>query len=78
MAVAKERVTINGKAEELPAGLTITEVPSVERRRIYGQSNLHAVSDGLRVLRTLRTERARVRRNTALDNALLDQSPPAE
>ena len=57
------------------AGLTITEVPSVERERLHGQSNLHAVSDGLRVLRTLRTERARVRRNTALDNALLDQTP---
>ena len=27
------------------------------------------------MLRTLRTERARVRRNTALDNALLDQTP---
>jgi glycosyltransferase involved in cell wall biosynthesis len=57
------------------AGLTITEVPSVERRRIHGRSNLHAVSDGWRVLRTLRTERARVRRNVALDQALLDQSP---
>jgi glycosyltransferase involved in cell wall biosynthesis len=57
------------------AGLTITEVPSVERERLHGQSNLHAVSDGLRVLRTLRTERARVRRNTALDQALLDQTP---
>ncbi len=57
------------------AGLTITEVPSVERQRLHGESNLHAVSDGLRVLRTLRTERARVKRNTALDNALLDQAP---
>ena len=42
------------------AGLTITEVPSVERQRLHGESNLRAVSDGLRVLRTLRTERARV------------------
>jgi glycosyltransferase involved in cell wall biosynthesis len=58
------------------AGLTITEVPSIERERLHGQSNLHAVSDGLRVLRTLRTERLRVKRNTALDNALLDQTPP--
>jgi glycosyltransferase involved in cell wall biosynthesis len=56
------------------AGLTITEIPSVELERLHGESNLHAVSDGLRVLRTLRTERARVRRNTALDRALLDQS----
>jgi glycosyltransferase involved in cell wall biosynthesis len=60
------------------AGLTITEVPSVERRRIHGESNLRAVSDGLRVLRTLRTERARVRRNTALDRALLDQTPAVD
>ena len=56
------------------AGLTITEVPSVEQPRIHGTSNLHAVSDGLRVLRTLRTERARMRTNAAADAALLDQS----
>ena len=43
------------------AGVAITEVPSVERDRIYGSSNLRAVSDGLRVLRTLRTEYARSR-----------------
>ncbi|HEX5089666.1 MAG TPA: glycosyltransferase family 2 protein [Nocardioides sp.] len=60
------------------AGLTITEVPSVERRRIHGESNLRAVSDGWRVLRTLRTERARVRRNTALDRALLGQTATAD
>ena len=54
------------------AGLTIIEVPSVERPRIHGDSNLRAVSDGLRVLRTLRVERARLRRNRALDAALLD------
>jgi hypothetical protein len=57
------------------AGLTITEVASVERARLHGESNLRAISDGLRVLRTLRTERARVRRNTALDAALLGESP---
>ena len=57
------------------AELIITEVPSVERRRIHGESNLRAVSDGWRVLCTLRTERTRVRRTTALDRALLDQSP---
>lgn len=44
------------------AGVRITEVPSVERLRIFGSSNLHAVKDGLRVLRTIRTERARARR----------------
>ncbi len=56
------------------AGLAITEVPSVERRRLHGQSHLRTFADGFRVLRTLRTERARVRRNTALDEALLDES----
>jgi hypothetical protein len=56
------------------AGLTIAEVPSVERRRIHGRSNLRTFADGWRVLRTLRTERARVRRHTALDRALLEQS----
>ena len=35
------------------AGAEITEVPSVERDRIHGESNLHAVRDGLRVLRTI-------------------------
>jgi glycosyltransferase involved in cell wall biosynthesis len=57
------------------AGLTITEVPSNERPRLYGQTNLRTFADGFRVLRTLRTERARVRRNAALDSALLGQSP---
>lgn len=43
------------------AGARITEVPSVERLRIFGSSNLHAVKDGFRVLRTIRTERTRDR-----------------
>ena len=41
------------------ARVRITEVPSVERPRIFGESNLHAVKDGLRVLRTIRTEQRR-------------------
>ncbi|WP_300644433.1 glycosyltransferase family 2 protein [Nocardioides sp.] len=45
------------------AGVKITEVPSVERLRIFGSSNLHAVKDGVRVLRTIRTERSRARRS---------------
>ncbi len=49
------------------AGVRITEVPSVERLRIFGSSNLHAVKDGMRVLRTIRTERARARRSGHLD-----------
>lgn len=43
------------------AKVRITEVPSIERLRIFGESNLHAVKDGLRVLRTIRTEQVRAR-----------------
>jgi len=39
------------------AGLTVAEVPSVERNRISGQSNLRPIHDGLRVLRTIAEER---------------------
>jgi len=47
------------------ARLRIAEVPSVERARIHGVSNLHAVRDGLRVLHTIRAERRRARRLSA-------------
>ena len=39
------------------ARLAVTEVPSVERKRLFGSSNLNAVRDGFRVLRTILTER---------------------
>ncbi|WP_239308401.1 MULTISPECIES: glycosyltransferase family 2 protein [unclassified Frankia] len=39
------------------AGLRITEVGSFERPRVHGESNLRASSDGLRVLRTILSER---------------------
>jgi len=39
------------------AGLVVHEVPSYERPRIHGRSNLHAVRDGTRVLRTIARER---------------------
>jgi glycosyltransferase involved in cell wall biosynthesis len=38
------------------ARLTIVEVPSFERARIHGESNLNAWTDGLRVLRTIARE----------------------
>ena len=41
------------------AGLRVAEVGSFERSRIHGDSNLNAVSDGLRVLRTIAVERRR-------------------
>jgi glycosyltransferase involved in cell wall biosynthesis len=44
------------------AGLKITEVPSYEQLRVFGDSNLSAVSDGLRVLKTIGTERRRAAR----------------
>lgn len=43
------------------AGVQIAEVPSVEKLRMFGESNLHAVKDGLRVLKTLHTEWRRSR-----------------
>jgi glycosyltransferase involved in cell wall biosynthesis len=39
------------------AGLVVHEVPSCESSRIFGRSNLHAVRDGARVLRTIALER---------------------
>ena len=39
------------------AGLAVAEVPSFEHARIHGVSNLNAFSDGIRVLRTIFTER---------------------
>ncbi|MFD4193981.1 glycosyltransferase family 2 protein [Amycolatopsis thermoflava] len=43
-------------------GLWITEVPSVERARLHGETNLRTFSDGGRVLRTLVAEWQRVGR----------------
>jgi glycosyltransferase involved in cell wall biosynthesis len=39
--------------------LRVVEVPSHEGRRLYGESNLHPVRDGVRVLRTLGRESVR-------------------
>lgn len=39
------------------AGLTVAEIPSFEDLRIHGESNLHTVRDGWRVLKTLFRER---------------------
>ena len=40
------------------SGLAVEEVPSIERERLHGASNLNAVRDGCRVLRTIIRERA--------------------
>ncbi len=39
------------------ARLKVTEIPSLEHERIHGVSNLHVVRDGIRVLRTIISER---------------------
>jgi len=51
------------------AGLRVTEVPSFEKVRHFGASNLNAFSDGLRVLRTIRAERNGSNRTNAVDAA---------
>ena len=69
-------------------GLNITEVPSIEARRIHGVSNLNAFGDGTRVLRTifrefrrLRAERRRGAHNSdapSTAQAVLDSSMDAD
>lgn len=41
------------------AGLTVTEVPSIEHERIHGESKLNAVRDGFRALGVIMRERLR-------------------
>ena len=41
----------------LKIGLKVVEVPSFESHRIHGESNLHTIPDGMRVLRTILRER---------------------
>jgi glycosyltransferase involved in cell wall biosynthesis len=41
------------------SNLRVVEVPSFERDRLHGTSNLRATRDGLRVLRTIMAERLR-------------------
>ena len=54
------------------AGLRVTEVPSFETVRHFGVSNLNAFSDGLRVLRTIRSEFSFSARDTEASSALAD------
>jgi len=56
------------------ARLTVVEVPSFEHSRIHGVSNLTAFGDGLRVLRTILTER-RVRNGNGNAAAQPDTAP---
>lgn len=54
------------------AGLQVAEVPSFERARIHGSSNLNAIRDGLRVLRAIRTERRHTGRRLELSRRVID------
>ncbi len=56
------------------AGLVVAEVPSFEHPRLHGVSNLSASRDGMRVLRTILTERRRARSTTI---ALSSEPTPA-
>jgi glycosyltransferase involved in cell wall biosynthesis len=51
------------------ADLTIAEVPSFERNRIHGESNLRPIRDGLRIMRTILRERVKRDRTAAPDPA---------
>jgi glycosyltransferase involved in cell wall biosynthesis len=53
------------------AGLTIAEVPSVERERIFGETNLRTFADGSRVLRTIISEYRRYRDSRRPNDALV-------
>jgi len=52
------------------ARVRVFEVPSFERNRVFGTSNLNAFSDGLRVLRTIHTERSRGTRKAAVEDSV--------
>lgn len=51
------------------AGLRVVEVPSFERCRNFGTSNLNAFSDGMRVLRTIHAEWKRGTRKEGIASA---------
>jgi glycosyltransferase involved in cell wall biosynthesis len=51
------------------ARLSVAEIPSIEYERLFGESNLNAVRDGLRVMRTIVTERLRRHRTPSNPDA---------
>jgi len=63
------------KLQALKAKLHIAEVPSFETLRIHGRSNLRAIPDGIRVLRTILRERYVASR--AVEDAFGMQDPQA-
>ena len=59
------------------AKLEVAEVPSVELLRLFGTSNLSAVKDGLRVLKTIGTEWRRARLIRAQLKLVAEPAPVA-
>jgi glycosyltransferase involved in cell wall biosynthesis len=57
------------------AGLRVAEVPSFERSRVHGASNLNAVSDGIRVLRTIQAERRHGSARATIASASTQRNP---
>jgi len=58
------------------AAVRITEVASTERARLHGASNLRAIPDGIRVLRTILAERrrlAKLGRRLVTDQTITDR-----
>jgi hypothetical protein len=51
----------------LRAGLRVAEVPSFESKRVYGAGRLRTLPDGMRVLRTILTERLPRERRSRLN-----------
>ena len=58
------------------AGLKVVEVPSHERSRVHGVSNLNAPRDGMRVLRTILAETRRAQGGATV-TADMDRAEPA-
>jgi glycosyltransferase involved in cell wall biosynthesis len=61
-------------ARAASGGLRIDEVPSIERDRLFGESNLHAVRDGMRILRTIMREfrGSRIRRKAHKERRVVE------
>jgi glycosyltransferase involved in cell wall biosynthesis len=60
----------------LRSGLKIIEVPSFESDRIFGTSNLRAIRDGWRVLKTILRERTSPRKNFVAKHWSWDAQKP--
>jgi len=62
----------------LRAGLRIAEVPSLELPRRSGRSNLHALRDGTRVLRTLLQDHGRHSASPCVDPEAFGAASPGQ